>query len=321
MGSLRSEEAVILRPEVSGRITEILFKEGERVTAGQVLVRLDNSVPRAELEQARANLSLSASKFERAVDLQKKGFISSQAKDEAENNFKVAKAAVDLASARLARLELKAPFSGIAGLRHVSIGDYVKDGQDLVNIEEVDSLKVDFRVPEIHLKQVAVGQSLQIGVDAFANQTFEGRVIAINPLVDSNGRSLVIRAQLKNAGNRMRPGMFARVRLIVGGEQPSLAIPEQSLIPVGNDLYVFKVTDGKAQRVKVDIGQRRQGLVEIVKGVVEGDTVVTAGQQKLREGAPVKVDASAGGPSEKPEQRGSPKEAPVPAGTTAASKP
>ncbi|MBL8518883.1 MAG: efflux RND transporter periplasmic adaptor subunit [Betaproteobacteria bacterium] len=289
VGTLRSEEAVVLRPEVPGRIAEITFKEGQRVEKGQVLIKLDSTVQRAELEQAKANLFLNKSKLDRALDLQKKGFISSQAKDEAENNYRVSRAAADLAEARLAKLELRAPFSGIAGLRLVSVGDYVKDGQDLVNIEEVDPLKVDFRVPEIYLRQIAVGQALQLGADAFPNQAFEGKVFAINPLVDANGRSIVIRALVKNAGNRMRPGMFARVRLIVGGVQDSLVIPEQALIPVGDDLFVFKVVDNKAQRAKIDIGQRRQALVEVVRGLAKDEVVVTAGHQKIREGSVVKA--------------------------------
>lgn len=289
VGSLRSDEAVVLRPEIAGRISEILFREGQRVKEGEVLVRFDSSVQRAELDQAKANLSLNQSKFERAVDLQKKGFISSQARDEAENNFRVSKASVDLFAARLAKLELRAPFSGLAGLRQVSVGDYVKDGQDLVNIETVDPLKVDFRVPEIYLKQVAVGQTLQIGLDAFPNQSFSGQVFAINPLVDTSGRSIVIRAQVRNPGTVLRPGMFARVRLIVGGMQDSLVIPEQALVPVGDDLYVFKVADGKAQRTKVEIGQRRDAMVEITKGLAKGEVVVTAGLQKIRDGASVRV--------------------------------
>ena len=293
VGSLRSDEAIILRPEVSGRILEIQFQEGQRVKAGQVLVRLDSSVQRAELEQAKANLSLSKSKYERAQDLQKKGFISSQARDEAENTFKVSKAAADLAEARLAKLDLKAPFSGIAGLRQVSVGDYVKDGQDLVNIEEVDPLKVDFRVPEIFLKQVAVNQQLQLSLDAFPNETFDGKVAAINPLIDANGRSIVIRAIVRNQAGKMRPGMFARVRLIVGGLADSLVVPEQSLVPIGDDLFTFKVVDGKAQRVKVELGQRRNGMAEILRGVAKDEVIITAGQQKVREGSPVKPQFAA----------------------------
>jgi membrane fusion protein (multidrug efflux system) len=294
VGTLRSDESIVVRPEVAGRIAEIAFREGERVPKGQVLVKLDASIQRAELEQAHANLTLSKSKLDRSVDLQRKGFISSQAREEAENNFRVAQAAYDLASARLTKLDINAPFSGIVGLRQVSVGDYVKDGQDIVNLEAVDPLKVDFRVPEVYLKKVAVGQSLQIALDAFPDQIFAGRVFAINPLVDQSGRSIVIRAQVKNGEARLRPGMFARVRLLMDDNRDSLLVPEQSLIPQGDEKYVFKVVDDRAQRVKVEVGQRRDGKAEILQGLTAGDVVVIAGQLKIRDGTPVKTSETAG---------------------------
>ncbi|MEO8101559.1 MAG: efflux RND transporter periplasmic adaptor subunit [Betaproteobacteria bacterium] len=299
VGSLRSDESVTIRPEVSGRISEIGFREGQRVEMGTTLIRFDTSVQRAELAQAEANLGLSKSRLERSRDLFTKGFISAQARDEAESNFKVAQATYDLSQARLTKLEIKAPFAGIVGLRMVSIGDYVKDGQDIVNLEGIDPLKVDFRIPEIYLKQVAAGQSLQITLDAFPNQTFQGKVYAINPLVDTNGRSIVIRALVKNTEARLRPGMFARVRLLFSDERDSVAVPEQSLIPVGDDQYLFKVVDGRAQRFKVEIGQRRGGQVEILQGLAAGEVVVTAGQLKLRDGSQVKIaEDSRPGPAE-----------------------
>ena len=289
VGSLRSDESVTIRPEVAGRISEFGFREGQRVASGATLIRFDTSVQRAELDQAEANLGLSKSRLERSRDLFTKGFISAQARDESESNFKVAQATYDLSKARLTKLEIKAPFSGVVGLRLVSIGDYVKDGQDIVNLEGIDPLKVDFRIPEIYLKQVAVGQALQITLDAFPNQTFQGKVFAINPLVDTNGRSIVIRAMVKNTEARLRPGMFARVRLLFSDERDSVAVPEQSLIPVGDEQYLFKVVDGRAQRSKVEIGQRREGQVEVLQGLIAGDVVVTAGQLKLRDGLPVKI--------------------------------
>ena len=289
VGSLRSDESVTIRPEVAGRISEIAFREGQRVEKGATLIRFDTSVQRAELAQADANLGLAKSRLDRSRDLFNKGFTSTQARDEAESNFKVAQANFDLAQARLTKLDIKAPFSGIVGLRTVSIGDYVKDGQDIVNLEEIDPLKVDFKIPEIYLKQVATGQSLQISLDAFPGQTFLGKIFAINPLVDTNGRSIVIRAMVRNTEARLRPGMFARVRLLFSEERDSVAVPEQSIIPVGDDHYLFKVVDGRAQRFKVEIGQRREGKVEILQGVVAGDMVVTAGQLKLRDGNTVKI--------------------------------
>lgn len=287
VGSLRSDESVTLRPEVAGRISAIQFTEGQRVGRGATLVRLDAAVNQAELQQARANHTLAKSKFDRAVDLAKSNFISGQAKDEAENNLKVAEASLALVEARLAKMEIKAPFSGIIGLRSVSVGDYVKEGADLVNLEAIDPLKVDFRVPEVYLRQVQAGQSLQIALDAFPNKSFEGRVLAVNPLLDAAGRSVVIRAQVKNQDASLRPGMFARVRLITKDVAEALVVPEQALVPQGNEQYVFKVVDNRAVRAKVDVGQRRDGKAEILNGVAAGEMIVTAGQQRLRDGAPV----------------------------------
>jgi len=287
VGSLRSDEAVVVRPEIAGRIAQIAFQEGQRVARGQVLVRLDDSVQRADVERARANLTLSKSKHERAIDLRQKGFISSQAKDEAENTLKVAQADLAVVAARLAKTEIAAPFGGIIGLRMVSVGDYVKEGQDIVNLEEVDPLKVDFRVPEMFLSQVRSGQVLQITLDALPGRTWPGQVFAINPLVDANGRAIAIRATVPNADGRLRPGMFARVRLLTSEMRDSLTIPEESIFPVGDDKFVYKVVDGRAQRQKVDVGQRRDGQVEILDGLNTQDSVVTAGAIKLRDGVAV----------------------------------
>ncbi|HEV2041279.1 MAG TPA: efflux RND transporter periplasmic adaptor subunit [Casimicrobiaceae bacterium] len=297
VGSLRSDESITLRPEVAGRISAIQFREGERVAKGAPLVKLDPSVTQAELQQAQANMVLAKAKYDRAVDLQGKGFISGQARDEAENNLKVGEAALALARAKLAKLSIEAPFSGIIGLRSVSVGDYVKEGADMVNLEAIDPLKVDFRVPEIYLSQIRVGQSLQMTLDAVPGKTYEGKVFAINPLVDTAGRAVVIRAQVRNQDTTLRPGMFARVRLLTHETQEALVVPEQAIVPQGDEWFVYRVVDGKAQRAKVEIGQRRDGKAEVMKGLRDGDVVVTAGQLKIRDGVPVQVAAVQSAPA------------------------
>ncbi len=296
VGSLRSDESVTLRPEVAGRISSIAFQEGQRVAKGALLVRLDTAVPQAEAQQARANYVLAKTKFDRAVDLAKSNFISGQARDEAENNLKVAEASLQLAEAKLAKMDLRAPFSGIIGLRSVSVGDYVKEGADLVNLESIDPLKVDFRLPEVYMRQVQVGQALQIQLDALPGKTFEGRVFAVNPLLDAAGRAVVIRAVVRNPDTSLRPGMFARVRVITRDAQEALVLPEQALVPQGDQQFVYRVVDGKAVRTKVEVGQRRDAKVEILNGLGKDDVVVTAGQLKLRDGAPVTYAAAAATP-------------------------
>jgi membrane fusion protein, multidrug efflux system len=289
VGSLRSDESVTLRPEVAGRISAIGFQEGQRVAKGSLLVQLDTAVPEAEVQQARANLTLARTKYNRAIDLAKSNFISSQAKDEADNNLKISEATLQLAEAKLAKMQMRAPFSGIIGLRSVSVGDYVKEGADLVNLESIDPLKLDFRVPEVYMRQVAVGQPLEVQLDALPGKTFDGRVLAVNPLIDAAGRAVVIRAMVRNPDTSLRPGMFARVRLITRDAKDALVLPEQALVPQGDQQFVYRVLDDKAVRTKVDVGQRRDAKVEVLNGVTKDDIVVTAGQLKLRDGAAVTV--------------------------------
>ena len=289
VGSLRSDESITVRPEVAGRISAILFREGQQVGKGMTLVRLDPAINQAEVQQARANLKLAQTKYDRAVELSQRNFISGQAKDEAENNLRVAQAALSLVEARLAKTEIRAPFAGMIGLRVVSVGDYVKEGADIVNLESIDPLKVDFRVPEVYLRQVQEGQTLTVTLDALPGKKFEGKVFAVNPLVDAAGRAVVIRAIVRNTDTSLRPGMFARVNLITRAEKEALVIPEQAIVPQGEEQYVFRIVDGKVARVRVEIGQRRDAKVEILKGLAASDVVVTAGQLKLRDGMPVTV--------------------------------
>ena len=203
--------------------------------------------------------------------------------------------------ARISKATIRAPFSGTIGLRLVSVGDYVKEGQDLVNLESIDPLKVDFRVPELALSQVKDGQSLQIALDALPDKVYDGRVVAINPLLDANGRSIVIRAQVPNRDGTLRPGMFARVRLFTSGLKDTLVVPEESLFPVGEDKFVYKVVDNKATRQKIEIGARREGRVEVLGGLTPDDLVVTAGVIKLREGVTVQVaETPASAPATRP---------------------
>jgi membrane fusion protein (multidrug efflux system) len=159
----------------------------------------------------------------------------------------------------------------------------------MVNLEAIDPLKVDFRVPEIYLTQLSVGQTLQLTLDAIPGKTYDAKVFAINPLIDAAGRAVVIRAQVRNQDTTLRPGMFARVRLFTRVLQEALVVPEQAIVPQGDEWFVYRVVDGKAQRARIDVGQRRDGKAEIVKGLQDGDMVITAGQLKLREGVPVQM--------------------------------
>jgi membrane fusion protein (multidrug efflux system) len=201
LGTLRSNESVVVRPEISGRITALNFTEGAEVAKGQLLVALDTSVQAAEVQQAKANLALARANFERTVELERNKFVSQNAKDQALNNLRVAEAVLALAEARLAKSEIRAPFAGVIGIRQISIGDYVKEGQDLVTLEDISSLKVDFRIPEQLLASLRRGQTVEVETDAMPGKMFAATLDAIDPLVDQNGRALAVRARLKNVGD------------------------------------------------------------------------------------------------------------------------
>jgi membrane fusion protein (multidrug efflux system) len=294
VGSLRSNESVIVRPELAGRITQINFTEGEKVRKGQLLIQLDASVPRAELAQIQASLALAKSNHERAQELFKRNAGTERALDEARAKLRTDEAAIRLAEARLEKYALMAPFDGVIGLRKVSVGDFVNAGTDIVNLEQIDPLKVDFRVPEVFLASIRVGQRIALTVDALPGREFAGEVYAIDPLVDAGGRSIVIRARIANPGDELRPGLFARVSLVVDEKLEAVFVPEQSLVPVNDQHFVFKVVDGQqggkaVAFTRVKLGERRKGEVEIVDGLTPGDVVVTAGLLKVRDGMPVQV--------------------------------
>lgn len=289
VGALASDESVSIAAEVAGRIADLSFKEGEPVKAGSVLVKLDDALARAELADSDAGLRLAQSNFTRATSLSQSGAGTQRSRDEAQAALETGRAAVELAKVRLDKTEIRAPFDGVVGLRLVSVGAYTQIGQTLVNLEKIDTLKLDFRLPEINLRDVKVGQTVDIAVDAYADRKFQGEVYAIDPLVDANGRALKIRARLANPNGELRPGLFARVRLNGASRGQVVVIPEGAIVPRGNDSIVFTVTDGRATEAKVRLGRRSGGEVEILEGISSDATVVTAGQARVRDGQRVEV--------------------------------
>lgn len=302
VGSIRSNESVVIRPEVSGRIAKLNFSDGQQIRKGQLLVAFDSSVNQAEVQQAKAELGIARANFDRTVDLAKQKFISDRARDESQANVQVLEAKLALAQARLAKLEIRAPFSGIVGIRTVSVGDYVKDGTDLVNLEDISSVKVDFRVPEKYADLVGKGQAIEVVVDALPGKAFHAKVDAVDPQVDSSGRSALLRGRINNPEGRLKPGMFARVRLILAERNDALVVPEEAIVPQGSKVTVWKIVDGKAVKAEVRTGLRRAAKVEILQGLEKGDIVVTAGQIRLsKDGTPVRLSqaASPNGPDGK----------------------
>ena len=305
VGSLRSRQSVTLKPETAGRISRIAFADGAAVRRGQLLVQLDDTLQRAELSQAQAQLSIARANLKRNEELLAQNFVAARVVDESRAALQVAEAQVDLAQARLQRMRITAPFDGTLGLRSINLGQYVKDGDDLVNLEDTSKLTVDFRLPERYQNQIAPGQGVQVQLDALPGKRYDARVIAVDPLLDANGRSISVRAEMPAApGDGLRPGMFARVLTVFSVDDRALVVPEEALVPQGGRQFVFLIDEqgqGDARkrvsrRVEVELGVRRGAEVQITKGLKEGDTVVVAGQQRLqRDGTAVRViDMAAG---------------------------
>ncbi len=284
VGSLIASESVVLRPEIDGRILDLPFEEGQAVAAGQVLVRLEPSEHRAEVARREAMVTLWGLKARRARDLLTRKAVSPQEVDEAQASLKEARAGLALMRSRLEKTVLRAPFAGILGLRRVSPGDYVEAGQDLVNLEAIDPIKIDLRVAERYAAAVGPGKRLTVRLDAFPDRNFSGEVYAIDPRLDSGSRSLAVRGRIPNPDGLLRPGMFARSVLDLSVREEALWAPEQALVPMPDAQKLYRVVDGKAVLTTVTIGLRSPGKVEIRSGLAPGDTVVIEGQAKLRDG-------------------------------------
>ncbi len=291
VGSLRSDESVQISSEIAGRIAEVLFTEGEDVNAGDVLLKLDDALANADVADVRARLALAQSNFDRAQSLSRSGSGTERALDESTSALETARAALQLAETRLAKLSIIAPFPGRVGLRNLSIGAYATPGLPLVNLEKIDQLKLDFRVPETVLTQVSKDQEVELTVDAFPDRKFPGKVYAIDPQVDVNGRSLRIRARIENPNLGLRPGLFARVIIKGLEERQAVRVPEIAVVSRGTERIVYTIVGGKAKENKVTVGRRRAGEVEILAGIEAGTQVVTSGQMNLRDGAPVDIVA------------------------------
>jgi len=304
VGSLRSRQGVMLRPEASGRIARLGFESGQRVRSGQLLVQLDDTLQQAQLKQAEAQAGIARTNLQRSRDLLAQNFVSQSTVDQNVAVLQVAEAQVLLAQAQASRMRVLAPFDGLAGIRKVELGDYVKDGADLVNIEDISSMAVDFSLPERYLARVRAGQPVEVTLDALPGKRFQGRIQALDSSIDANGRALLVRAMVENPGALLKAGMFARPRVVFEVRENALVVPEEALVPQGARQFVFTVVDGPdgqkvSRRVEAQIGMRLPGKVELLGGVAAGDVVVTAGQSRLLRGdaLPLRVvDLSNPGP-------------------------
>jgi len=305
-GTLQARRAVTVRPEVSGRIVTLGFADGQAVRQGQVLLQLDDRLQAAQLQQAQAQAAIARTNLQRQRELLAQGFVSPSAVDQTQAALDVAEAQVALARAQVERMRVVAPFAGRVGIRRVDVGDYVKDGADIVDVEDSAELWLDYRLPERYVGRLRVGQAVEVRLDAAPQRLLQARVEALDVQLDAEGRTLRVRARLANPGGLLRSGMFARTRTVFATRAQAVVVPEEALVPLGDRQFVFKVveTEGggrRAQRVPAEIGLRLPGQVELLGGIAAGDLVVTAGHARIaREtSAPVRVidlDAAAPAP-------------------------
>lgn len=289
VGTLNSGESVVIRPEIAGRVIAMHFDEGQPVEKGAKLVTIDPAEYQAQLAASAADARTETQKYQRARELFEQKFVSQEAVDLAKGGMERALAKRLSDEVLLAKTTIKAPFGGRVGLRYISPGAYVKAGDDIVRLESVGTLKLDFRVPELFVSKLRVHQTLVLRTEAYPSEMFEGRIYALEPAVDEKTRTVLARAEVPNKQGKLRPGMFGRIAILLESRPNAVVVPEQAIWPQGRDSFVYRVVDGKAALTKVKMGVRRTGDVEIAEGLGPDDMVVTDGQMKLKDGAPVMV--------------------------------
>jgi membrane fusion protein (multidrug efflux system) len=289
-GTITANEQVEIRAETDGIVQEINFAEGERVAKGQLLVTLDETKLAATLAEAEANLKLSASNYERARQLFRDKLISQQDYDQTASTFAVNQAGLDLMRRQLKDARVFAPFAGIVSSRQVSPGQVITRNTPLTWLVDLDTVKVEVKVPERYLRQLKAGQPLEFSVAAFPGEKFHGEVYFISPQIDESLRTALVKARISNPDGKLRGGMFASLDLTLQLRDAAIVIPEPALMSNGDNFSVFVVDEkGNAQVRMIEVGLRLAGKAEVTKGLKPGEKVVVEGTQKLRPGAPVKL--------------------------------
>ena len=293
VGDLNAIDDVNVAPEVPGTVATINFESGAPVKAGQVLVRLDATEETAQLTALRAELNLAELELERITRLRSTPAFSQSLLDRAESETASLTAQVERQEALVQRKTLRAPFDGVLSIRQVSLGTIVAPGDPIVRLQNLDPIYVDFTVSERHRGQVQPGQALEISVAAWPGDVFSGELIVVSPDVDLRTRTLKLRGKLANRDQRLQPGMFATVHLILSGAEPVLTLPRTaiSFFAYGESVFTIRESDTglTAHRQQINVGRTRDERVEVLAGLTAGQRVVHTGHLKLREGQPVKI--------------------------------
>ncbi len=290
VGSLRSAEMTTIASEVSGTVEDFDIPDGQLVESGQLLARVDDAEARAAVAVARARHTNAQQHLLRFKTLRTESVSSEQAYEDALALFEAAQGVLIQVETRLAKTVIRAPFSGVLGLRQINLGQYLEPGDPIVEITRIDPLELDFHLPQRYAGELAVGQVV-LGMIGLCGARFEGRVEAIDPRVDPNTRTVLLRAGVPNPRRTLRPGMSARVRILVGDVSDALLVPQEAIVRQGTKHIVFSLDAGSVvQQHEVSLGEFFVDGVHIVSGLAAGQTVVVAGQQRLRPGSPAEPE-------------------------------
>src|ERR1700746_1346295 len=299
IGTVVAINGVTISTDLAGIVSKIAFDSGSQVKAGDLLVQLNTDQEQAQLAQAEAQRDWTQITLTRNQDLLAKRTVSQSDFDSATAQFHQAQATVDQFKALIARKTLRAPFAGVVGIRQINLGQYLNTGDSVVTLQSFDPIYVNFSFPQQNLSQLTVGQAVEIALDAYGDKLFSGKITAINSLVDQNSRNVQIQATLPNSDTQLRPGMYAKVKVVLPETQEVVAIPTSSIhyAPYGDSVFIvseLKSPDGKTYKgVKeqfVKLGQSKGDLTAIVSGLKPGDEVVTSGVFRLRSGGALIVN-------------------------------
>ena len=288
VGTIEAIEAITVVAEIDAAVKALPFKEGGSIRQGELIAQLDDAQLAAELARADALRAQSKSTFDRVKKVVDQGAGAPQDLDDAAAALKVAEANLALARARFEKTRIVAPFNGIIGARRVSVGTFLRAGQQITDLANIDEIRVNFSTPERYLTQLTSGATVTVSTTAFAGDPLKGKIIVIEPLIDPLTRSARVVARVQNAGRRFRPGMSANVSAVLSERPNAVTIPSEAVFGSGNQLFVFIVKpDSTVARVPLILGTRLPDVVEVLEGVQPGVTVVRAGHQKLFEGGKV----------------------------------
>jgi membrane fusion protein, multidrug efflux system len=287
-GSLRANKGITVRPEIAGRITQKYFTSGQMVKIGTPLIQINKDILTAQLHRDQATLTYNQKTYDRYLALAKKGYVSQADLDSQKSALDTSKATVASDHATLDQSLVKAPFTGRLGLSSIDLGDYVNAGQDIVTLQAIDPIEVEFSVSEVYLSNLFVGEKIKIISDAYPNQVFVGKIYAIDAAINTSSRSVAARAALPNPNNKLLPGAFVQTKLDLTNNSNALIIPQVAAIYDAGQAFVYKVVGNKAYRTRVILGERDRENVVVRSGLNANDLIVTAGQLNIDNGSTVK---------------------------------